>query len=248
MIPHIRRTTTTLKPPTTAQSMGCIISIQKGHEADIGIMAHELTHVKQWWRLVGRLQLIGTPSVDVPMLPLGLFEGKRAMSIQTYIESNIKNGTQFEASRLFPSVTASSYVRVLFKTGALPVSVKDRRIEFNGSTITARVYEGTVYTGGTDVTSTIFNMNRINPKATTVQIIASPATITTQGTEIAAPTYGIGSNLNGNATSGTYATNGAERILKPNTTYMLETQNTTIGTQDINTYITWYEGIVDLPR
>lgn len=58
MIWHIKRQTTKLKPPTTAHSKYCVVWVQKGHEADIGIMAHELTHVKQWWRMVGLFALL----------------------------------------------------------------------------------------------------------------------------------------------------------------------------------------------
>lgn len=58
MILHIKRQTTKLKTPTTAQSMGFVVSIAKGHESDVGIMAHELEHVKQLcMRLVTALSL-----------------------------------------------------------------------------------------------------------------------------------------------------------------------------------------------
>lgn len=58
MILHIKRQTTKLKPPTTAQSMGFVVSIAKGHENDLGLLVHELTHVKQWWRMVGLFALL----------------------------------------------------------------------------------------------------------------------------------------------------------------------------------------------
>lgn len=58
MIWHIKRQATKIKPPTTAQSMGFVVSIAKGHESDAGLLAHELTHVKQWWRLVGLFALL----------------------------------------------------------------------------------------------------------------------------------------------------------------------------------------------
>jgi hypothetical protein len=51
MIPHIKRITTKLKPPTTAQTKYFVVSIAKGHENDVGLLKHELTHVKQWWRM-----------------------------------------------------------------------------------------------------------------------------------------------------------------------------------------------------
>lgn len=100
--------------------------------------------------------------------------------------------------------------------------------------------ETPTYSGGN--AGAISNMNRINPVATTVSILTG-VTVTADGTEIAAPTNGVGGVGQGNGTVGTYAVQGAERVLKPNTAYLLRiTNRDTANPATVATYATWYEG------
>lgn len=180
-----------------------------------------------------------------PGTPYGLFAGFRAMTIQTYVEANSKNGSQFEASVPPISVPALGTISLIFITGGKPVIIKDRVIKFNGVLLTTRIYRAPVYTGGSPVT--VFNLSDINPQPTTVQILAG-ATVSNVGTEFGAPTYDIGSTNIGNTQVSTYSVQGAERILRPNTVYLQQITNDDSGAaQLVSGSLTWYEGAPDLP-
>lgn len=176
--------------------------------------------------------------------PDGLFTGTRAITSQTYIEANVKNGLQFEFSSLNTSLAAGASQSAIFLTGNKTVIIKSREIQYTGQGISAQVFEGTTYTGGT--AGTIFNLNRINTATSTAQII-SGVTVTLQGTAISATTYGVGSIGNGQTSVGSFTVQGIERILKPNTAYLLQITNLDTVACKIATYATWYEGTPDLP-
>lgn len=178
-------------------------------------------------------------------LPSGIFTGTRAITSQNYTEANIKNGVQFEASALNTGIAAAGTVDVVFITGAKPIIVKARQLTFNGTSGTARVFRAPTYTGGTN--ATIYNLNDRNPVASTVTI-KSGATVTATGTEFGAVTYLMGSTGNGQTVVSTFAVAGQERILRPNTTYLLRITNTSGSTQDFASYLSWYEGGTNLPR
>lgn len=174
----------------------------------------------------------------------GAFTGVRGLVTQSYTEANSKNGLQFEYSSLGLAILAGATSNAILKTGAKPVIIKAREVRFTGIGITAQVFEAPAYTGG--AAQPIFNLSRINPVATTAQVLTG-ATITADGTEIAAPTYGVGSSGLGISTVSTYSVQGAERILKANTSYLLRVTNRDAVTATIATYATWYEGTPDLP-
>lgn len=185
-----------------------------------------------------------------PGLPQGLFSGFRAMTVQGYIESNTKNGTQFEAGLPFTTVASGVYPanasRLIFVTGSKPVIVKDRTIYFNGIHLTSRVYKNTEFTGGTPIT--VFNRNDIDGQAlaTTVQVFAG-ATITNIGTEFGAPNPVLGSEGIGAVQIGSYSSPGLDRVLSPNRVYCLENVNGDADSFEICGVLTWYEGDPDIP-
>lgn len=183
---------------------------------------------------------------------MGLFTGLRAMTVQNYIEANVKNGTQFEASFPFATVNNGVYPanasRLIFVTGSKPVIIKDRTVYFNGIHLTTKVYKNATFSGGTGTPITVFNRNDIDGRAvpSTVQILAG-ATITDVGDEFGAPTYVLGSEGIGAVQLGSYSSPGLERILSPNRIYCLENQNGDLDPFEICGYLTWYEGDPDLP-
>ncbi len=182
---------------------------------------------------------------DPEGFPAGAFLGLRALTTQSYIEANVKNGVQYELSSTNLAVGIGANIDVVATTGALPVLIKLRKIDFNGSNLQARVYKDTVFTGGTLVP--YFNMNLRNPVAGTVQIRAG-ATVSNIGVEAGAPTFMLGSVGGvGQSSIGSYALSGIERLLAPNTNYALRITNTSPAVQDIATYLSWYEGGTDLP-
>jgi hypothetical protein len=194
---------------------------------------------------VGNLYGAATP--QIAMMPDYAFTGFRALCTQSYTEANVKNGVQFETSLLVPTIAIGAVVGTLFTTGAKPVIIKDRQVATTCTQSELHVYSGPTATAGTTVPT--FNLNNIPGNASTsTVIVAQAATITANGTEIAAPTYVVGTTGNGQTLFGTYAATGAERILAPNTTYLLTFKNTGTVIGAAAVYTTWYEGQPDLPR
>lgn len=179
-----------------------------------------------------------------PYVPRGLYLGTRAMTQQGYTEANVKNGLQFETTSGHVVLAPAGNHDVIFITGDKPVIIKGRSLKFNGILLSTRVYRGPSYTGGTP--ATVYNLNDINPEASTVQVI-SGATVTDAGTEFGAPTFELGSSGIGNEQTSVYSFVGIERILRPNTVYLQRTTNLDAGNQTIVGSLTWYEGTPDFP-
>jgi hypothetical protein len=179
-----------------------------------------------------------------PNVPNGLFSGTRAMTVQGYIEANVKNGVQYESSSPVTLLGAGANIDTIFITGSKPVIIKDRIVKFNGVFLTTKVYRAPAYTGGTPRVS--YNLNDITPVVSTVQIIGG-ATVTDVGTEFGAATYDIGSTGIGNVQISTYSATGVERILRPNTVYLQRITNEDAAAQSVAGTLTWYEGVTDLP-
>jgi hypothetical protein len=175
--------------------------------------------------------------------PAGIYNGNRAMNVQFYIESNIKNGLQFEASRLI-TLPGSGNIDSIFVTGSKPVILKERSFSYSGVGLVAQIRRSPTYTGG--VSDPFQNHNDINPQVSTVTLLSAP-TVTAVGTKIFADDFFFGSSQN-QATGGSGDV-GKERIMRPNTSYLLRFSSVGIDTQSqqVSAYITWYEGNPDLP-
>jgi len=176
--------------------------------------------------------------------PAGVFEGYRALTVQSYVEANSKNGVQHEGSVLLTAVPGSGTNNTIFLTGSLPVALKGRVISYSGEGVSGEIYSGATYTGGTE--ATYQNASDINPVAGEAKIIVG-ASIVTDGFLAFAPVYSIGNKSNQGQGS-TSSVLGAERLLKPNTAYLLRLTSLDASAQDISSYLSWYEGGLDLPQ
>lgn len=58
MIFHLKRTSDSIEYPFTAHSYGFVVLLKRGHENDRALLAHELTHVKQWYRMIALFALL----------------------------------------------------------------------------------------------------------------------------------------------------------------------------------------------
>ena len=178
--------------------------------------------------------------------PFGVYQGIRAITVQEYTEANVKRGLQFESAVYVASIAAGASVDTLFITGANPVIIKDRQISTTALTAEFHLYKNPTATAGASVP--IYNLSLAPGVAATptTQIKAVTAT-TSVGTEIAAPTYIIGSNGQGQTVIGSYLTRGLERVLAANTTYLARFTNTGSSSCAGAVFSTWYEGPTDLP-
>ena len=175
--------------------------------------------------------------------PSGLYEGIRAMTVQGYVEANVKLGVQFEASALF-NIGASGTSDTVFLTGSKPVSLKGRKISYDGAGVTASIFEAPTYTGGSS--AAYQNANAINPAVGESQIIVG-ATLSADGDLIFSPVHSLGSTsfFGGDAQISQIE---AEHILQPNTAYLLRLESLDGAAQRVASHLSWYEGDLDLPR
>lgn len=175
--------------------------------------------------------------------PEGIYEGTRAVTTQGYVEANTKLGVQFEGSVLL-TIGGSASNDTIFLTGSKPVSLKGRKISYNGEGVTAEIYASPTYTGGSPVTYQ--NANNKNPAVGESQIIVG-ATITDEGTLAFSPIHSLG---NSGFFGGGSQVPGieSERILAPNTPYLLRLINLDGAAQQVASHLSWYEGDLDLPR
>lgn len=178
-------------------------------------------------------------------IPALAFLGLRALNVQSYLESNVKLGAQFEFSTHTAALAGNGVSRLVLITGAKPVIIKDRQIGCTGVGVTARVYKNPTYTGGTNLA--IYNLRQDGVPPASTCTVKSGATVSAVGTEIAAPTYVVGSGSGPLSNAGTFSNRGLERVLAPNSTYLLEITNRDSGSIQLGTYVTWYEGAIDLP-
>lgn len=175
--------------------------------------------------------------------PAGVFEGTRALTVQSYVEANSKNGVQHEGSTILPAVPALGVNDTIFLTGSKPVALKGRVISYSGEGVVGEIYGEPTYTGGTE--APYQNASDINPVAGESKIIVG-ATITDDGYLPFAPVYALGNKSNQGQGS-TLSVLGSERLLKPNTAYLLRLASLDSSAQDISSFLTWYEGDLDLP-
>lgn len=189
--------------------------------------------------------LVVTP-VTSRNYPNGIFEGFRAMTTQPYTEANIKNGSQFELSILNASVAVSATVDVIFQTGSLPVLVKDRQVATTATLAEYHSYKNPTAVAGAALPFYNLNTNTAIAQVSTVSIHLATS-VSAVGTEISAPTYVVGGSGIGTATVSTFATNGASRVLVPNTTYLARFINTGSAPCAVASYLQWYEGVFDIP-
>lgn len=189
--------------------------------------------------------LAATP-IQMRNFPNGIFEGFRAMTTQSFLESNVKNGSQFEMSAYVGSLAAAGTSDFLFQTGSLPILIKDRQVATTATTAEFHTYKNPTAVAGAAIPVYNQNTNPAQAQTTTVSVHVATS-VSAVGTEISAPTYVVGSSGQGQSVVSTYTTTGASRILLPNTLYLGRFINTSGSTCAVASFLTWYEGVFDIP-
>ncbi len=169
--------------------------------------------------------------------------GTKAFITQSYTEANSKNGVEHEGSTRLVDVTGGATNDTFFVTGNLPVALKGRVIRYTGEGVTAEIFSGATYSGGSS--APYQNASDINPVTGLSQIIVGATTLT-DGVLAFAPDQLIGNKSNqGQGSAGSVI--GREKLLKPNTVYLFRLTSLDTQLQDISSLLTWYEGELDLP-
>lgn len=176
--------------------------------------------------------------------PEGLYEGLRAINVQTYEESNIKLGLQFEASKNFGDIPPGGVLNSIIRTGATPVSLKKRSVSFNGEGVQGEIFINPTFTQGNS--ESYYNATTVSPNQGLTQILTG-ITLQDEGTPVFAPVYAFG-NASNQGKGGVLTLLEPEHILSPNTDFLFRLTSLDSSTQKIASHLTWYEGELDLPR
>ena len=177
-------------------------------------------------------------------VPVKAFQGLRALNTQSYTESNTKLGIQYELSIYEPVLSSGGVHNMIFQTGDKPVVIKARLVAYTGEGLTANIYESPTFTGG--INTEYYNATNINPVDSTSTVLNNPI-VTDPGDQLFATNYAIGNASNrGSGSTGTVL--GGDHVLRGNTTYLFTLSSLDNQVQGISSYLTWYEGELDLPR
>lgn len=188
----------------------------------------------------GRVQ--GLPIIDV-VAPDGLYSGGRAITVQSYLEANAKNGVEHELSILFESLGTDEQINSVLVTGSMPVILKRRTASYTGEGVELDIYEDVTYSSlGAEIPQ--YNLSRINPVTEVARFYSEPVVID-EGVKVFPTEYLIGNQSN-QGKGGTGEESGRERILKPNTSYLFRVTSRD-SDQDVALFDSWYEGVPDLP-
>lgn len=179
----------------------------------------------------------------VTLIPGGAYVGDSAAVSQSTVEVHAKRGRMYEASRRVTGLANGAVLDSILLTDDMPVILKTRLLSFTGDGIVAEIYEAPTYTGG--AADPYHNLSAINPVASAVQLLAGPTlSVSAPGTKKFADDYFL-SGGTGATRGGSLRPTAGERVLKPNTAYLL--RQTMLSAQDIAAYILWYRGPLDVP-
>ena len=167
--------------------------------------------------------------------------GVFAITVSNFIELNIKRGKQFTTSNKSGPVSVGSSEYWLLKTGDDPIIIKRRILKTNSDEINYYVYNQPVITSnGTSVT--IYNYNEVTFNTPKVQYFKDP-TFSSKG-DYYISDYIPGASGVGGRSSGGLGDLGYERILTPNTDYLIEIKNDGSNPVTYQLILDWYEGII----
>ena len=182
--------------------------------------------------------------------PPGAFEGLRALTTQPYTEANVKNGLQFyfrAAWHLGEVIPTTETRKVWVKVGVKPLIVKLREFLFVAEEIRLELFASpTGVTGGEDID--IHNYNRVNPVATSLLGVKKNVVTVSDGTPFDRndPEYFFGASSAPQRAQSSIP-QGRERIIPPNTEFIVAITNTGSGNARAQYLLDWYEGEPDLP-
>ncbi|WP_431638588.1 hypothetical protein [Enterobacter kobei] len=166
----------------------------------------------------------------------------RAVVSQSLVDWRIKQGQLFTASRRVTQLAAGANLDSAIVTGSVPAILFQRTVGYTGKGVAASVYRAATYTGGT--VQDVQNPNDINPGTPTLQLIAG-GTASNLVNLTVATAYSEG-NASNQGQGNAEAKLGEPVIMLPNTTYVLRITSLDTSDQNINAYISWYEGWDDI--
>jgi len=182
-------------------------------------------------------------------VPPGAWEGTRGLIVQPYTEANVKNGMQYYLRAAWPLtdvIPTTESRKVWVKTGTQKVLVKLRDLQFVAEELRLELFRAPVtVTGGIDLT--IQNYNSINPVVTTT-VAKKNVTTVSDGVPFDAgdPEYFYGAAASPQRVAASIP-QGRERVIPPNTEFIVKITNTGSGSARVQYFLDWFEGEPDLP-
>lgn len=173
--------------------------------------------------------------------------GRRAWSIQNYIELNCKFGVQSGFNLPLDTLNASQSKNIYLVTGNKPIAVKSREYEYDGAGIKTIVYRDATYTDGTVITP--YNFNDRNPVAAEARLVVG-ATAGNDGTLWIPERPRLGTTQTGSNVRVTPVAEpfGLEYWFKENSIYRIAvTSIDGSNTQRLVSAFTFFEGLPDYP-
>ena len=163
----------------------------------------------------------------------------RALRDGSIIQEGTRTGRLYNASRRVIAVAAGANVDSIFTVGALPVYLFQREVGRSGLGVSASIYRGPTFTGGT--LDPVYSVNDLtgDGQLSTIQLRIGP-TVTVVGTQTIATSYAIGNTSNQG--QGGIAELKQPLYMLPNTPYLLRITSLDSQAQDITASIAWYEG------
>lgn len=165
--------------------------------------------------------------------------GTFAITTTNFIELNVKRGQQFGVVNKSGPVDVDASEYWLFKTSSDPVILKRRILKTNSDEVNWYVYNEPVITDN-GATIPVGNYNEFASNTPAVQYFKSP-TFSSKGDSYVTD-YIPGSTSVGGRSGGGLGDEGFERILAPNTEYLIEIENTGSNPLTYQLRLDWYEG------
>lgn len=161
----------------------------------------------------------------------------RGIRDASFTTEGLRPSKIFTASRRVTGLAAGANADSVFIVGSKPVVFFSRLIGRSGTGVSAAIFRGPTYTGGT--LAEVFNTNDVSFIASTIQLLTTP-TVTAPGEQTIATGWAIGNSSN----QGQGGVNllGVPLYMLPNTAYLLRVTSLDTQAQDFSSFISWYEG------
>lgn len=170
-----------------------------------------------------------------------IIDGNKAITVQPFTELNIKNGVQYYIRTAWPlgaTIPSGGTRNIYFGIGAKTVLTKLRIFDYIGEELALRIYANPTVSGGTPLT--ISNWNLKAPVATTVTA-TKDVTVSDTGTLSGEPEYFFGGGAQGQRVASSIP-EGYERVVPPNSSFLIQIENTSSSVARAQYFLTWYEG------
>lgn len=176
---------------------------------------------------------------NTPIVDPRVYIGYQGITTQSFVEANVKNGVQFTFT-IEMDLAASETRYYSFNTGSNDTIIKTRLLSTDGGArYTPR--RNATYTLGT-LQDIIVNLNGKSSNTSNSSLYTVPiGNVTNDGERIDVVRSASGSGT-AQRLSSIFDSEGIERILVPNSQYLLKFENLETKSIFIIFSLTWYEG------